>query len=149
MPASFTALLAAIALVLVAAGWIFLGGRTRERRLEALRTQRRAEDAQARCLAAFPGRDATNVRAAYRWVQDLVALPDMPLLPQDDLQRTLGIDQGDVDDKFDAARQACGPARGQLPAGRPIETVQALMAAVLAAGWEFFPATDPSITDER
>jgi len=139
MPASFLALVATIVAVVCAAGWMLLGSHSRHRRLEDLRAQRDAATALARCVAAFPQVDAANAGAAYRWVQDLVEVDEMPLHPGDALEALLGIEQGDIDDKFEACRETAGPGRAGLLAPRPLHTVQALMAAVLAAGCEFGP----------
>ena len=139
MPASFIALVASIVAVVCAAGWMLLGSHSRHRRLEDLRAQRDAGSALARCVAAFPQVDAANAAAAYRWVQDLVEVDEMPLHPGDPLETLLGIEPGDVDDKFEACREADGPGRIDMPAPRPSRTVQDLMSAVLAAGCEFEP----------
>lgn len=139
MPASFIAMVAAIVVVVCGAGWMLLGSHSRHRRLEDLRAQRDAAGAEARCTAAFPQVDLENSRAAYRWVQELVEVEDMPLHPGDAIETLLGIEQADIDDKFDDSRESAGPARADIPAVRPARTVQALMAAVLAAGCEFGP----------
>jgi hypothetical protein len=121
---------------------MLLGSHSRHRRLEDLRARRDAAEAQARCVAAFPRVDADSAGAAYRWVQDLVEVEDMPLHPNDDLETLLGLDPGSIDDKFDASRDTAGPARDGIDVPRPLRTVQALMAAVLAAGCESGPADD-------
>ena len=149
MPASFLALVAAIAAVVCAAGWMLLGSHSRHRRLEDLRARRDAVDAQARCVAAFPQADADRARAAYRWVQELVEVEGVPLHPDDDLESSLGLDQGTIADKIDACRDAAGPARADMDVPRPLRSVRALMAAVLAAGCESGPADDVAATRGR
>jgi hypothetical protein len=136
MQPSFTVMVAAIVAVVAAAGWMLLGSHSRHRRLERLRDARDPADAQARCVAAFTTVDTLSAHAAYRWVQELVEVEDMPLHPHDELEALLGIDQGEIDDKFDACRESAGPPRADLDVPRPLRTVRALMAAVLAAGCE-------------
>jgi len=136
MEASFAVLVAAIVAVVGIAGWMLLGSHSRHRRLERLRDERDAVQAEARCVAAFPSVDRLSAHAAYRWVQALVEIEGMPLHPDDDLQALLGVDQGAIDDKFDTCREFAGPARGDLDVPRPLRSVNALMAAVLAAGCE-------------
>lgn len=139
MESSFAVLVAAIVAVVALAGWMLLGSHSRHRRLERLRDARDATEAEARCVAAFPSVDPLSAHAAYRWVQQLVEVEEMPLHPDDDLE-ALGIDQGTIDDKFDTRREFAGPARGALDVPRPLRTVGALMAAVLAAGCELDPS---------
>ena len=140
MEPSFIVLVAAIVAVVGIAGWMLLGSHSRHRRLERLRDERDAVQAEARCVAAFPSVDPLSVLAAYRWVQALVEIEDVPLHPDDDLQALLGVAQGAIDDKFDACREFAGPARGDLDVPRPLRTVHALMSAVLAAGCELAPS---------
>lgn len=144
MQPSFTVLVTAIVAVVAMAGWILLGSHSRHRRLERLRDARDPADAQARCVAAFASVDPLRARAAYRWVQELVEVEDMPLYPDDDLAGVFCIDPGTIDDKFAASRAGPGPVRDDGPAHRPPRTVSALMAAVLAARCEFGPMQDPS-----
>jgi hypothetical protein len=140
MQPSFTVMVAAIVAVVAAAGWMLLGSHSRHRRLERLRDARDAADAEARCVAAFPSVDPPSAHAAYRWVQALVEVEDMPLHPDDELEALLGIDPGEIDDKFGACREFAGAARPGLEVPGPRRTVCALMAAVLAAGCELDPA---------
>jgi len=143
MQPSFTVMVAAIVAVVAIAGWMLLGSRSRHRRLERLRDERDPAQAEARCVAAFPTVAPLGVRAAYRWVQGLVEIDDMPLHPDDELEALLGIDPGEIDDKFEASRDLAGPARAELDVPRPLRTVRDLMAAVLAAGCELDPAGAP------
>ncbi|MBW8757741.1 MAG: hypothetical protein JF586_09045 [Burkholderiales bacterium] len=143
MEASFAVLVAAIAAVVGIAGWMLLGSHSRHRRLERLRDERDAAQAEARCVAAFPSVDPLSAHAAYRWVQELVEIEALPLHPDDDLQALLGMDPRAIDDKFDTSREFAGPARGALDVPRPLRTVRALMAAVLAAGCEL-ASSDPA-----
>ena len=124
------------------AAWIF-GGRWRlHRRLGRLRAARDASQARTRCLAAFPDSPTPNVLAAYRWVQDLAPIAPFPLHPDDDLGATLGIEPGAIAARFEASYDCYGPETGTLVAAQEGNTVQALMAAVLAAGYEFYPSPD-------
>jgi hypothetical protein len=122
--------------------WIFGGRRRLRRRLERLRAARDAHDALTRCLAAFPETATPNVLGAYRWVQDLAPIAALPLHPDDDLRSTLGIEPGAVAAKFEASYDCYGPETGTQVAAEEGDTVQALMAAVLAAGYEFYPSPD-------
>ena len=136
MQPSFTVMVVAIVAVVAAAGWMLLGSHSRHGRLERLRDARDPADARARCVAALPTVDALSAQAAYRWVQDLVEVEAMPLHPDDELEALLGIDPGTIADRLAAGRQFAGPARPELDVPRPLRTVRALMAAVLAAGCE-------------
>jgi hypothetical protein len=122
--------------------WIFGSRWLLRRRLARLRAARHADDARARCVAAFPESRPANVLAAYRWVQELVPVAALPLHPEDHLQSTLGIAPGDIEGKFEASYDCYGPETGTLVAAAEPDTVQALMAAVLAAGYEFYPSPD-------
>ncbi len=140
MTSTITVTLAAVVGGLALMGaWIFGSAWLLRRRLVRLRATRRAADADALCRAAFPDTDAANVRAAYRWVQELVAVDDVPLHPGDHLQSTLGIDLGHIEDKFEASYECYGPEAVDTAAPGDPSTVQGLMASVLAAGYEFYP----------
>ena len=124
------------------AAWIFSGAWLLRRRLRRLRAARSAAEADALCRAAFPDTDAAHVRAACGWVQALVAVEDVPLFPDDRLQATLGIAPGAIADRFEASYECYGAEIGATVADGDPDTVQGLMASVLAAGYEFYPSPD-------
>lgn len=110
------------------------------RYLRRLAAKRDAIAAFALLQAEFPGVEPPRLRAAYVWVQELVAIDSMPLHPNDDLSATLRVDQGAVDDKLEASYECYGKEKdGGAASSSPLSTVKQLIGAVLASGYEHYP----------
>ena len=136
-----TSLLAAFAAIALTVAFQFIKGRRLKARLKRLRDMREEPEAFDRCKAQFPEIPHARVQAAYVWVQELVGIDNLPLHPEDDLSETLEVDQGSVDDKFEASYECYGKEQDSgIAAGKPLRTVKDLMAAVLASGYESYPS---------
>lgn len=108
--------------------------------LRDLAAERNAVAAFALVRSEFPDVEVLRLQAAYAWVQDLVAIDNMPLHPNDDLSAALRIDQGAVDDKLEASYDCYGRERdGGAASIGPLSTVKQLIGAVLASGYEHYP----------
>ena len=140
------AAIATLATIALVVAFQLLKGWRLVRRLTFLRDKRIEARAFTLCEAEFPHVSPIRVRAAYAWVQKLIAVENMPLYPDDDLCVTLEIDQGEVDGKFEACYECYGKEHDEgVAASKPLRTVKDLMAAVLASGYEFYPNKESQI----
>jgi hypothetical protein len=129
-----------LALVACFVAFGLIQGYRLQTRLAKVRAGRNDPTCRALCRTGFPNVKAERVDAAYNWVQSLVAIERVPLMPEDDVEAMLGIDQGEIDAKFEASYEYYGEEIDRGPASRaPVRTVKDLMAVVLAAGYENYP----------
>ena len=118
-------------------------------RLAKLRAGRSDPTCRTLCRSGFPTVAAERADAAYNWVQSLVAIEAVPLMLEDDVEAVLGIDQGEIDAKFEASYECYGEEKDRGPASRaPVRTVKDLMAVVLAAGYENYPNAEREASAE-
>jgi hypothetical protein len=111
-----------------------LGAYRTRRKLRSLFAGRNEASAYQSCLTAFSEIDESRVRLAYRWVQELVSLPNALIHADDDLWKDLRIDQGDADNLFECAHEwrRESAATENVSLTKPPETVEDLMREVLA-----------------
>lgn len=113
-----------------------------KRRLTRLFQDRTPEAALETCHVALSRYGRERVTLAYRWVQDLVPYENPPIQANDDLWTDLLLDQGNVDDRFEASHDWLGDEAAQPPgpAPNPPRTVADLMREVLHYGYEGYAA---------
>lgn len=103
----------------------------RERRLRSLARSRVGGDAFTAFRASLPEIPADVLLSVYRGVQDLVPGKDFPVRADDDLWRTLEVDQGSLDDLIEDL--LVNPGRTAVNVSQttsPITTVADLARAV-------------------
>jgi len=141
----FTVVVCVLAAVGLSVAFALVQGQIVRARLRKLQMSRDPIEAMARCVAEFREFEPERVRLAHSWVQKLLVVDSVPLHPDDELFGVLGMDQGNIDDKFEASYDCFGPGRNGGALGGPIKTVGQLMAAVLAAGYEGYPVRESPV----
>jgi len=107
-------------LVATLLAYVLFGGFWLQRKLRRLGASRDAASSLSACLDKFPEFNRQQVESAYRAVQALLLIPNVPLLPDDSLLGTLGVDQGELEDTLQ-----------ELNGAGPAETVEELLRTML------------------
>lgn len=147
-------LVALIAALVMLGGWVaasFVGATLRRRQVRRVLSGRDPAVSLATCIDAFAGIEQERVRLAYLWVQQLVDVEGAPICADDDVSRDLQIDQGEVDDKFEAAHEWRGSEVNESASvpKDPIRTVRDLMGEVLAYGYEGYSRIERAAGEAR